>query len=93
MSSATLPQTGYVRLRQLIGQKAITPEQAEANRKAGRRPVTPREAIPPIIPIAASTLWRKVETGEFPKPTRLPGRITVWRAEDIREFLEQGGME
>lgn len=91
MNPATIPDTGYLRLKQIIGQKAVSPEQAETNRLKGKRPITSREAIPAIIPIAASTLWRKVEKGEFPQPKRLPGRITVWRIEDIREYLEQEG--
>lgn len=92
MNPATIPDTGYLRLKQIIGQKVVTPEQAEANRLNGKRPLTPKEGIPAIIPIAASTLWRKVEQGEFPQPKRLPGRITVWRVEDIREYLEQEGV-
>jgi predicted DNA-binding transcriptional regulator AlpA len=37
-----------------------------------------------LIPFSASTLWRKVKTGEFPKPIRISSHITAWRMGDIR---------
>ena len=37
-----------------------------------------------LIPFSASTLWRKVKTGEFPKPIRVSSHITAWRMGDIR---------
>ena len=46
------------------------------------------ELIPEILPFSAATLWRKVKSGEFPKPIRLSKRITAWRVEDIRIWLD-----
>lgn len=46
------------------------------------------QLIPAIIPFSAATLWRKVSSGEFPKPYKLSERVTAWKAEDIREWLE-----
>ena len=46
------------------------------------------QLIPSIIPFSAATLWRKVNSGEFPKPYKLSERVTAWKAEDIREWLE-----
>ena len=40
-------------------------------------------AILAVIPVSKSTFWEKVRTGGFPNPVKL-GRITMWRAEDIR---------
>jgi len=37
-----------------------------------------------LIPFSASTLWRKVKTGEFPEPIRISSHITAWRMGDIR---------
>jgi len=37
-----------------------------------------------VIPFSASTLWRKVKTGEFPKPIRVSSHITAWRMGDVR---------
>lgn len=48
----------------------------------------PRTGTPGLLPFSASTLWRKVKAGEFPKPVKLSVRITAWRAEDIRTWLD-----
>lgn len=36
-----------------------------------------------LVGFSASTLWRKVNSGEFPRPVKLGERITAWRYEDI----------
>ncbi len=46
--------------------------------------------IPPIIPVSKSTWWDGVKSGRFPKPIKLGPGITVWRAEDIRQLIEEG---
>lgn len=46
------------------------------------------QLIPGIIPFSSATLWRKVNAGDFPKPLKLSDRITVWRAEDVRQWIE-----
>lgn len=46
--------------------------------------------IPPLIPVSKSTWWEGVKSGRFPKPIKLGPGITVWRAEDIRQFIETG---
>ena len=38
--------------------------------------------IPHIIPISASTWWRGVKKGIFPKPYRI-GSVTVWEYGEI----------
>lgn len=86
-----LPSTGYLRQSQLVGDAGVTAEQAVANRARGRGPVRPRPAIAPLVPISAATLWRKVKAGEFPKPVKLYERVTAWRAEDVREWLDAQG--
>jgi predicted DNA-binding transcriptional regulator AlpA len=42
------------------------------------------------IPVSKSTWWAGVKDGRFPKPMKLGSRVTVWRAEDIRELIENG---
>lgn len=49
------------------------------------------QLIPHIIPFSATTLWRKVKTGDFPKPIKLSQRVTAWRAEDVRAWMEKMG--
>jgi len=68
-----LPRTGFVRMKQLIGD--------------------PRTGQPPLIPISRSSIWRLVQAGQFPAPIKLSAKITVWRVEDIRRWLEglEGG--
>lgn len=45
--------------------------------------------IPAIIPVGKSTWWAGVKDGRFPQPIKLGPRTTVWRVEDIREFIEK----
>lgn len=69
-----LPQTGYIRLTQIVGKHATD-----------RAP-----AIPAIIPVSKSTWWAGVRSGRYPQPVRTLGnRITAWRVEDIRALIEQ----
>lgn len=42
-----------------------------------------------IFPISKSAWWEGCRTGRFPKPVKLGPRTTVWRAEDIRAFIER----
>jgi len=41
-----------------------------------------------IFPVSSSTWWDGCKEGRFPKPIKLGPRTTVWRAEDIRAFME-----
>lgn len=45
----------------------------------------------PIIPISDSTLWRRVRAGTFPAPIKLSERVTAWRAEEVRAWLDVQG--
>ena len=70
----TLPETGYLRLSQIVGKPATDTA----------------PAIPAIIPVSKSTWWAGVRTGRYPKPTRALGdRITCWSVADIRALIEQ----
>jgi prophage regulatory protein len=44
-----------------------------------------------LVPFSKSTLWRRVKEGTFPRPLKLSDRVTVWRAEDIRQWINQQG--
>jgi len=70
---STLPETGYLRLPQIVGK----PSTATA------------AAIPALIPVCKSTWWAGVRSGRFPQPVKLGERITAWRVEDIRALIEQ----
>jgi prophage regulatory protein len=44
-----------------------------------------------LIPFSPATLWRKVNSGDFPKPHKISDRVTGWRVEDVRQwFVEKG---
>lgn len=45
--------------------------------------------IPPIIPVGRSTWWAGVKSGIYPQPIKLSPKVTVWRVEDIRDFIIQ----
>lgn len=46
-----------------------------------------------VIPIGKSSWWAGVREGKYPAPVRPSpfGRVTVWRAEAIRELLARAG--
>lgn len=46
-----------------------------------------------VVPIGASSLWRLVAEGEFPKPIRLTPRTVAWRATEVREWIAQRAQE
>lgn len=71
--AATLPETGFLRLPQIVGKPAT--------KKA--------PAIPAVIPVCKSTWWAGVRTGRYPRPVKLGPRTTAWRVEDIRALIER----
>ena len=70
-----LPETGYLRLPQIIGDPKANPP------------------IPALIPVSRTTWWAGVSSGFFPKPIKLGPRITVWRVETIRNFIQRAATE
>lgn len=52
-----------------------------------------KNGAPGILPFSASTLWRRVRAGTFPAPVKLSDRITAWKAEDIRKWLDTQGQQ
>lgn len=42
-----------------------------------------------LIPVGKSTWWAGIKTGRYPKPVKLAARVTAWRVEDIRAFIDQ----
>ena len=46
------------------------------------------QLIPNVVPFSQATLWRKCQTGEFPKPVKLSERVTGWRVSEVRDWLE-----
>ncbi|TCS72689.1 AlpA family transcriptional regulator [Sulfuritortus calidifontis] len=45
------------------------------------------DLIPAVVPFSGATLWRKVKAGTFPAPVKLSERVTAWRVEDVRAWL------
>ena len=43
---------------------------------------------PAILPFSSATLWRMVKNCKFPAPVRLSERVTAWKVEDIREWMQ-----
>ena len=42
-----------------------------------------------FLGIGESTFWRWVQQGRLPKGARLSARTTVWKYEDLEQFLNQ----
>lgn len=68
-----LPETGFVREKQLVNQPA----------KDGK----PERAG--VVGVSHATLWRMVAAKRFPPPVRLSERVTAWRVEDVRQWLDR----
>jgi hypothetical protein len=47
--------------------------------------------IPPLIPVKKTCWWEGVRNKRFPQPIKLAPRVTVWKVEDIRAFIDSGG--
>lgn len=50
-----------------------------------------RPTVPVPLPFSASTLWRKVKEGTFPKPITISARVTAWRVGEVRAWLNSCG--
>jgi pyrrolidone-carboxylate peptidase len=94
-----LPETGFVRLPNIVGRAEVTKEEAARNqhdaqqaRLAGKKPNTkpkrPRKAITGVIPVCRSAWLKGVRVGKYPKPIKLAAHTTAWRVEDIRALIE-----
>lgn len=46
-----------------------------------------RQLLELYLPFSASTLWRKVRSGTFPRPVKLGPAITAWRVSDVTSWL------
>lgn len=47
-----------------------------------------KQIVPSIYPVSSATFWRAVKAGKFPSPVKLSERITAWRVDDVREWME-----
>lgn len=57
------------------------------------RVVGGRKASKGIIGVSEKTIWGWVKAGTFPQPIRIGGNITVWRASDIKNWMQSQEME
>jgi prophage regulatory protein len=86
------PSTAHAVARRLV----------EARSSAPSPPTTPQLPLPEIgflrqrqvlmlIPFSKSTLWQRVRDRTFPQPIKLSPHMTVWRAEELRQWMAQQG--
>ncbi|MFM5542639.1 helix-turn-helix transcriptional regulator [Aeromonas veronii] len=40
-----------------------------------------------VLGVAVVTVWRWSASGKLPQPVKLSERVTAWRAEDIRDWM------
>jgi prophage regulatory protein len=72
----TIPETGFLRLPQIIGD----PGDPKAD--------PPKPPTPALIPVKKSTWWKGVREGRYPKSVKISMRCTAWRCEDIIKLIE-----
>lgn len=41
------------------------------------------------IPVSKSTWWKKVRTGEFPRPIKVTERVTCWNQQDVLALIQR----
>lgn len=83
MSQPPRVKPTHYREADLVGQRPVSPEQAERNRQRRCGVRQARPAIPGRYPFSSPTLWRMVRAGTFPAPVKLAPRVTAWRTEDL----------
>lgn len=84
-----LPSIGYVSQAGIIGQKEVTREQANENRRLKKGIRRPRPAITPLIPISPAKFWADIKAGRLPAGEKF-GRRTLWRVSVIKALAEGG---
>lgn len=76
----------YLRMTDIIGVSAVTPAQAEHNRRTGRSPVRARDARRGVLNVSKATFWRLQRAG-FPQPLRI-GRAVMWDEREVLAWIE-----
>jgi prophage regulatory protein len=46
------------------------------------------QLIPGILPFSSATLWRMVKAGTFPRPVKLSQRVSAWKIEAVRSWMQ-----
>lgn len=99
-----LPETGFVREAQIVGQRGVSEEEAARNKEAlavamaagdrkainrfKNKPMRARPPMPGVVPFSRSTWWKGVRAGRYPAPVKLGPNITAWKVEDIRALID-----
>jgi prophage regulatory protein len=60
--SGSLPETGFIRLPEILK----------------------------LVPVCRATWWNWVKSGRAPQGIKLSSRVTAWRVEDIKAFIQGG---
>ena len=83
-----LPEDRLLTLTQIIGQKEITQEQADENRKRGKGPKKKRPGKKAIIPVGKTCWYEGMKSGRFPKPIKIGnGRGKFWLEGQILDLI------
>jgi len=72
-----IPETGFLRLPQIIG---------DAGNPKSNPPKLP---TPGLFPVKKSTWWQGIKDGRYPKGVKISRRCTAWRVEDIRALINR----
>ena len=46
-----------------------------------------------LVPVSKSQLYNMIADGAFPKPMLIGKRTSVWRSQDVMEFIEKAGTQ
>lgn len=84
-----LPEVGFLRLRQIIGDPGSPGHPGDPNASPPKPRRRPRPPVPALIPVSKSTWWDGVASGRFPPGVRIGPRMRAWSAEEIRELMRR----
>lgn len=46
-----------------------------------------------VVPMSRSSIWARVQAGEFPKPFKLGPKTTVWKTDDVLNWIDDRARE
>ena len=46
-----------------------------------------------VVPMSRSSIWARVQAGESPKPFKLGPKTTVWKTDDVLNWIDDRARE
>ena len=87
-----LPNTGFLKLQQIVGKRAISAEEAARNKSLGKGPRRPHGGFPGVFPVSRTTWYDGIAKGIYPRsPSDL--RFCMGCLDGIGETRASAGLQ